>query len=122
MTAALKQVAPPLDPATQLQTPTPPARDVENVIREVEAIQGQMQGIAVQKGVTAEKPASGVAMVPSGAKAPTSGVLLMSVQGSMAVQLNFGQKGESMTLEFNEATVTLKLSNGMELSIPRSKS
>jgi hypothetical protein len=49
-------------------------------------------------------------------------VLSMSVQGSMTVQLNFGHKGESMTLDFNDDAVVLRLFNGMELRIPRSGS
>ncbi len=47
-------------------------------------------------------------------------VLSMSIQGSMTVQLNFGHKGESMTLDFNDDAVMLRLFNGMELRIPRS--
>ncbi len=51
-----------------------------------------------------------------------NGVLSMSIQGSMSVQLNFGHRGESMTLEFSDETVTLQLSSGLELKIPRSNS
>jgi hypothetical protein len=178
MTAEPKQVDPLVDqPTDSLASPFPPG-DIEQVIREVEAIQGQMQELATQKGDSlpplssvAERPqlsvvsaqelprpleseapslvqevAPQVAPVsivptapmkevslmesqapaqvsaPTSAKTPTSGVLSMSIQGSMCVQLNFGHKGESMTLDFTDDTVTLQLSNGMELRFPRPRS
>ncbi len=65
------------------------------------------------QSIGADRPAS------SSAQEQPSSVLSMSIQGSMAVHLNFGHQGESMLVKFSEDTVSIQLSSGTEIRIPR---
>ncbi len=48
-----------------------------------------------------------------------SSVLSMTIQGQMAVQLNYGQNGEWIGFEFNDEMVTIQLANGTLVRLPR---